>query len=81
MNNTIKINYYWEEGGGTIIPERHVEALEEDAMSRIFEMVKDGYYQGELNTSVRYGKDEVSEEDEEDGLSYSGWWNVEFNRD
>ena len=36
-------------------------------------MVGEGNTQGELSTSVRYGKDQVPEEDE-DGLNYSGWW-------
>jgi hypothetical protein len=40
-------------------------------------MIKEGYSSGELCTSVRYGKDEVPEEDEEEGLSYSGWWSIE----
>jgi len=58
------------------IPEKHIEALEEDALNRIFEMYKEGYTSGELSTSVRYGKDLVPEEDEEDGLTYSGWWSL-----
>ncbi len=57
---------------------KHEEALKEDAKSRIFKMIKEGYYQGELNTSVRYGKDIVPEEDEDDGLTYSGWWSVSY---
>lgn len=36
-------------------------------------MLKEGYYSGEY---VRFGKDEVPEEDENDGLSYSGWWSI-----
>lgn len=76
MNKTINIEYYWKCDAGIEIPEKHKEALEEDAESRIFDMIKEGYFQGELNTSVRYGKDEVPEEDEDDGLSYSGWWTL-----
>jgi hypothetical protein len=41
-----------------------------------FEMLKEGYYSGELSTYVRVGRDEVPEEDENDGLSYSGWWSI-----
>jgi hypothetical protein len=77
MEGEIKINYNWKCDAGIEIPEKHKEALKEDAESRIFEMIKEGYYQGELNTSVRYGKDIVEEEDEEDGLNYSGWWSVQ----
>ena len=39
-------------------------------------MIKEGYYQGELNASIRYGKEIVPEEDEKNGLTYSGWWTV-----
>jgi len=74
---TIKINYHWRSDSGIDIPKKHKEALEEDAHDRIFEMLKEGYVQGELNTSVRYGKDIVPEEDEADGLEYSGWWSTE----
>lgn len=73
----LKISYYWTCDQGVEIPEGHKEALKEDAESRIFEMIKEGYYSGELCTSVRYGKDVVPEEDEEDGLSYSGWWTLD----
>ena len=78
MNGQMAINYNWKCDQGIEIPKRHEEALKEDAESRIFEMIKEGNYQGELNTSVRYGKDIVSEEDENDGLTYSGWWSVSY---
>lgn len=69
-----KIEYHWTCDGGFEIPEAHKEPLQDDAETRIFEMIKEGYHQGELCTSVRYGKDIVPEEDEDDGLQYSGWW-------
>ena len=72
----MKISYNWDCDQKIEIPEIHKEALIEDAQSRIFEMISQGYNQGELNTSVRYGKDVVPEEDEEDGLTYSGWWSI-----
>lgn len=71
-----KINYYWECEQVEIIPEKHKEALKEDAVNRIAEMVKEGFSEGELHTTVRYGKDIVPEEDEDDGLTYSGWWSL-----
>jgi uncharacterized protein YoaH (UPF0181 family) len=74
MEKEITIKYNWKCNEDINIPEKHEEALEEDAMERIFEMMKEGYTSGELHTTVRYGKDIVSEEDEEEGLSYSGWW-------
>lgn len=57
----IELSYHWNYDQEVDIPENHKEPLKKDAEDRIFEMVKDGYYQGELNTSV-------------DELTYSGWW-------
>lgn len=76
MKRKITVSYYWKCDAGIDIPKGHEEALEEDAEKRIFEMMQEGYYQGELSTSVRFGKDIVLEEDEEDGLEYSGWWSI-----
>ena len=76
MNVQIKIKYNWSCDQGFEIPEKHKEALIEDAQGRIFEMIAEGYREGELLTSVRYGQDIVSEEDEEEGLSYNGWWSI-----
>jgi hypothetical protein len=78
MNGKMEINYNWKCDQKADIPQKHKEALKEDAESWIFEMIKEGYYQGELNTSVRYGKDIVPEEDEYDGLTYSGWWSISY---
>jgi len=78
MNGKMEINYNWKCDQETGIPQKHEEALKEDAKSRIFEMIKEGYYQGELCTFVRFGKDIVPEEDENDGLTYSGWWSVSY---
>ena len=58
-------------------PEQHKEALKEDAEKRIHEMINEGYHQGELNTSIRFGKEIVEQEDAEDGLTYSGWWSAQ----
>jgi hypothetical protein len=79
MKKQIKINYHWECNESIEIPDKHKDALKEDAVNRIFEMIKEGYNSGELHTSVRYGKDVVIEEDEEDGLTYSGYWEVDYN--
>lgn len=76
MEVKIVIEYYWKCDSEVEIPEAHKDPLEDDAQCRIFEMMADGYYQGELNTSVRFGKDVVPEEDEDEGLSYSGWWSI-----
>ena len=76
MECKLEISYNWKCDQGIEIPEKHKEALKEDAMERIFQMVKEDYLSGELSTTVRYGKDVVPEEDEANGLSYSGWWDV-----
>lgn len=66
--------YYWNCDDGVAIPEKHKESLREDAEERILYYLQEGSHSGELITSVRFGQDEVPEEDPEDGLSYSGWW-------
>lgn len=76
MNATITFN--WTCDQGIEIPEIHKESLKEDAVSRISQMITEGYYSGELCTSVRHGKENVPEEDEDDGLSYSGWWSITY---
>lgn len=76
MECKLEISYNWKCDQGIEIPEKHKEALEDDAISRILEMMKEDYYSGELFTSVRYGKDVVPEEDENEGLSYSGSWSI-----
>jgi hypothetical protein len=76
IERKLKIKYHWNSDQGIEIPKGHEEALEEDALDRIFHQIKLGTYEGELFTSVRFGKDIVPEEDEEDGLTYSGWWKL-----
>ena len=66
--------YYWECDTLGSIPEQHKEALREDAEERILYYLSEGYNSGELSTSVRMGRDVVPEEDDDDGLTYSGWW-------
>lgn len=80
MEIQITINYHWTCDQSIDIPVKHNEALEEDAQDRIFYMLKEGYTSGELFTSVRFGKDEVPEEDKDDGLTYSGWWSINTKR-
>jgi hypothetical protein len=78
MEGTLKIEFNWKSNDSIEIPEGHKEALIDDAYDRIFNQIKEGYFMGELNTSVRFGSDVVPEEDEEEGLSYSGWWSVKI---
>lgn len=76
MERTMKIYYNWKCDQVIEIPNGHIDALDEDAKERIFDMISKGYFEGELSTSVRFGKDVVEEEDEEEGLSYSGYWTL-----
>ena len=76
MERTLKISYNWKCDQGIEIPNSHKDCLEEDAQYRIFDMISQGFIEGELSTSVRFGKDVVEEEDEEEGLSYSGYWKL-----
>ena len=54
MEKQLLIKYKWTCDEGITIPTKHNEALEEDALNRIFDMITKGYYQGELSTSIRY---------------------------
>jgi cupin superfamily acireductone dioxygenase involved in methionine salvage len=74
IESQLTITYHWNCDQGIDIPEKHLEALKEDAEDRIFDQIKNGIREGELHTSVRFGKDEVPEEDEDEGLTYTGWW-------
>lgn len=78
MKRKIIINYHWNCNQKKDIPEKHKEALEEDALERIYEMLCDKFSSGELHTSVRYGKDVVPEEDEEEGLTYTGRYDITY---
>ena len=75
MKKRIEIEYNWSRVDDGEIPTKHNEALEEDAETRIFDQIKEGYREGELCTSVRFGSDIVPEEDEDEGLEYTGYWN------
>ena len=77
MEREIRIKYHLRCDSRNDIPKKHIPALEDDAQEHIFDEIKRGYVQGELCESVRYGQDEVPEEDPEEGLSYSGWWKIE----
>jgi hypothetical protein len=55
---------------GIIKPE-HVTALEESAEERIAEMMAQGYTCGELNDNIR-----MTDDDPENGVEYTGWWEV-----
>lgn len=76
MKRKLEIEYVWSRDDDKLIPEEHIEALEEDAEERIFEQIKEGYKSGLLYTSVRFRKDIVPDEDKDNGLEYSGAWDI-----
>jgi hypothetical protein len=69
MERKIVITYRWS--SESEIPLEHIEALEETAMSRIFDMVQEGYFQGELSDNIL-----MTDNDPEDGVEYHGWWEM-----
>ena len=71
MKREIIISYNWSADDNRIIKFDHQEALEESAMNRIIEMMKEGYTSGELIDNIS-----MDDEDGEDGVDYSGWWSV-----
>lgn len=73
MERTMKISYNWKCDQGIEIPDGHIDELEEFAQYSIFDMIIKGYHEGELSTTIKFG---IEEEDEEEGLSYSGWWKL-----
>ena len=76
MERNLNIEYNWWCDQGIDIPPAHKESLEEHAFDRIISMIKEGYYSGILSTSVRCGRSVVPEEDEDEGLTYSGSWSL-----
>ena len=77
MKREVIISYNWskdsdELDNSTEIKFKHQEALEESAMNRILEMMKEGYTSGELVDCVR-----MDDEDGEEGIEYSGWWSID----
>ena len=72
MKRTIEIVYRWWRDGGKKVKASHVEALEERAQDRIFAMVAEGYRSGELYDNIH-----MTDRDPEDGIEYSGWWELE----
>jgi len=74
MEKKIIITYrWWRDEEGEIL-DHHKEALEESAEKRINEMRVEGYTSGELCDNVFMHDTDI--EKGEEGISYSGWWEV-----
>ena len=66
MKRQIVIKYRWwnSENNSTRVLKTHMEGLEESAMGRITEMMKQGFVEGELLDIVK-------------GIEYRGYWSIE----
>lgn len=71
IERKVTISYNWSRDDGKEIPTEHLEALEESAMDRVKEMMKEDYTGGELHDNIR-----MTDEDGEDGIEYSGFWGL-----
>jgi len=79
MKAQIQINYDWSRiDGEAEIPALHQTELRNEAIERILYMMRQGFTQGELHASIRFGTEIIPEEHEEDGIEYSGnWYSIE----
>jgi len=75
MTRKIVISYNWKRSDGKKIKPSHVEALEESAMTRINELMQNGYVSGELQDNVH-----MTPHDPEDGISYHGWAEIKTTK-
>ena len=74
LEKKIEITYRWWRSEGSKIKPKHIEALNETAIERIQECMKDGYTSGQLLDTVR-----MDGHDGEDGTEYEGWWEAKEN--
>ena len=70
------ITYRWWRDGENEIKSEHIPSLEERADECIAEMMAQGYTSGELNDNIY-----MTDDDHEDGVEYSGWWEVSTPND
>lgn len=77
MKGKVTISYNWQSDidNKAKIKKEHREALQESAIERATEMMKEGYREGELHDTVR-----MSDEDGPDGVPYSGWWTAKYSK-
>jgi len=69
LEKTFTITYRWWRNSGEEVKPNHIEALEEAAMSRIQEMIAEGYNSGQLFDNIL-----MDDNDGKDGVEYVGWW-------
>jgi len=66
FENNMLIVYRWWQPEDKEINEEHKKDLEESALARIHEMMKEGYNQGQLIECI-------------DNVEYEGWWDISHN--
>ena len=71
MTRKISITYSWWRNDKKRIKAAHVEALEESAVDRITEQMREGVLAGELHDNIR-----MTDRDPADGIEYTGWWDA-----
>jgi hypothetical protein len=71
IEHTVTINYKWWRENGKKVKPAHVGALDETAMTRIAEMMNQGYVEGTLSDNIH-----MISLDPEEGVEYRGWWEV-----
>lgn len=69
LTRTVSVSYRWWRDDGNVLP-RHVEALENTALERVFEMQRQGFTSGELHDTIHMHGDP------EDGVEYRGSWEI-----
>ena len=67
----LTISYGWHRVDGDEIDNAHLEQLEEDALDRIIDQMKDDMTSGELHSCIS-----VEEGDPGDEIEYTGWWMI-----
>lgn len=76
MERKMTITYNWLNEEGETPTQSHQEQLEDDAISRIFEMLREGYTSGEL---VSYASSDILGSEIE--IGYHGHWSIRIEEE
>jgi len=61
---------FWRDDSDPI-DESHLEALKETGFDEAKKMIAEGFTSGELSDNIHMA------DDDNDGIGYTGWWNLE----
>lgn len=70
MRKHIDIDYHYDYGDLENPTEDEIEQLQEHALDRAHEMIKEGYYMGELNCMIVRGDED---------FEIRGWWGYKLS--